>query len=99
MESLWAAGVTVRAFDPEAKEECARIYGERDDLALVQSKEAALDNADALVICTEWKNFRAIDYQAVKNALKTPVIVDGRNLYDPETVSAYGIDYLSIGRA
>jgi UDPglucose 6-dehydrogenase len=99
MESLWAAGVTVRAFDPEAKEECARIYGERDDLALVQSKEAALDNADALVICTEWKNFRAIDYQAVKNALKTPVIVDGRNLYDPETVSAHGIDYLSIGRA
>jgi len=98
MESIWAAGGIVKAFDPEAKEECHRIYGDRDDLTLVDSKDAALDNSDALVICTEWKAFRAIDYAAIKNKLLTPVIIDGRNLYDPEIVRSYGLDYLSIGR-
>lgn len=98
MESLWAQGAKVQAFDPEAMEECARIYGERDDLALVASKDAAIAGADALVICTEWKAFRAIDYAKVKDALTSPVVVDGRNLYDPEIVASYGLDYLPIGR-
>jgi UDPglucose 6-dehydrogenase len=98
MESLWQAGATVRAFDPEAMEECARIYGDRDDLSLVATKDEAIDGADALVICTEWKAFRAMDYQKVKSELKNPVIIDGRNLYDPQTVKSYGIDYLPIGR-
>ena len=98
MESLWATGANVKAYDPEANSECARIYGERDDLQLVTSKYDALNNADALVVCTEWKNFRAIDYDVVKSTLKYPVIIDGRNLYDPAAVKSYGIDYLPIGR-
>ncbi len=98
MESLWASGAKVKAYDPEAGEECRRIYGDRDDLDLVESKESAIDGADALVICTEWKAFRAMDYEAVKSSLKTPVIVDGRNLYDPVIVKSYGLDYLPIGR-
>ena len=98
MEAIWAAGGKVRAYDPEALSECNRIYGGRDDLSLVDSKELALEGADALVICTEWKNFRAMDYESVKHKLRTPVIIDGRNLYDPEIVKSYGLDYLSIGR-
>lgn len=98
MEAVWAAGGNVKAYDPEAMEECSRIYGQRSDLALVSSKSEAIDGADALVICTEWKAFRAIDYQAVKDSLISPLVVDGRNLYDPEIVQSYGLDYLSIGR-
>ncbi|KZZ46426.1 UDP-glucose 6-dehydrogenase [Oleiphilus sp. HI0118] len=98
MEALWAAGAKVKAYDPEASEECTRIYGERDDLALLGSKEAAIEGAEALVICTEWKNFRAIDYEAVKQKLVNPVIVDGRNLYDPAIVKSYGFTYYAIGR-
>lgn len=98
MESLWGAGAKVQAFDPEAMEECERIYGQREDLSLVASKEKALESADALVICTEWKAFRAMNYDQVKQALANPVIVDGRNLYDPEIVRSYGLDYLPIGR-
>ena len=98
MEALWAAGAKVKAYDPEAAEECTRIYGARDDLALLGSKEAAIEDADALVICTEWKNFRAMDYEAVKQKLVNPVIVDGRNLYDPAIVKSYGITYYAIGR-
>lgn len=98
MEALWAAGAKVKAYDPEASEECTRIYGERDDLALLGSKEAAIEGAEALVICTEWKNFRAMDYEAVKQKLVNPVIVDGRNLYDPAIVKSYGFTYYAIGR-
>jgi UDPglucose 6-dehydrogenase len=98
MEALWDAGATVQAYDPEAAEECARIYGERADLSLANNKEYALENADALVICTEWKNFRAMDYEMVKQKLVHPVIVDGRNLYDPAIVRSYGIEYFAIGR-
>lgn len=98
MESLWSNGAKVQAFDPEANDECGRIYGERDDLRLLETKEAALEGADALVICTEWKAFRAMDYELVKSKLAHAVIVDGRNLYDPSIVSSYGINYLPIGR-
>jgi len=98
MESLWESGASVRAYDPEAMKECHRIYGDRKDLELVSSKEEALEGADALVICTEWKAFRALDYERVKSSLKTALIVDGRNLYDPEIVRSYGIDYMPIGR-
>lgn len=98
MESLWAAGAKVQAFDPEAMEETQHIYGSRDDLALVGTKEAALKNADALVICTEWQNFRAPDFSLLKKELKSSVIFDGRNMYDPERMGKYGIAYYPIGR-
>ncbi|AZZ91409.1 nucleotide sugar dehydrogenase [Hahella sp. KA22] len=98
MEALWRAGAKVRAYDPEAMEETQRIYGARDDLSLVGTKESALQGADALVICTEWKSFRAADFAMIKQTLQSPVIFDGRNLYDPETVKKHGLDYYGVGR-
>jgi len=98
MESLWDAGAKVQAFDPESMEETKRIYGERDDLALLDSKEDCLSNADMLVICTEWKQFRAADFSFIKEKLNNPVIFDGRNLYEPETLKNNGFKYYAIGR-
>lgn len=98
MEALWEHGAKVKAFDPEAIEECARIYGERSDLTFLSTKEGAVDGADALVICTEWKHFRAINYEMIKSKLATPVIFDGRNLYEPSIMRNYGIEYFAIGR-
>jgi len=98
MEALWARGATIQAFDPKAMDETARIYGDRPDLRLVATKEAALAGADALIIATEWKPFRSIDFAPVKAALKTPVIFDGRNIYDPALVARAGLQYIGIGR-
>ncbi len=98
MESLWAAGAKVQAYDPEAMEECQRIYGTRDDLSLVGTKESALKGADALVICTEWSQFRAPDFDLIADALSTKLIVDGRNLYDPSLLKDRGFSYYAIGR-
>ena len=98
MEALWAAGAKVQAFDPEAMNETQRIYGHRDDLLLVGTKEAALRNADALVICTEWRNFRAPDFDEIKQTLSEPVIFDGRNLFEPDRMEAKGFSYYAIGR-
>ena len=98
MEALWSAGARVQAFDPEAMQECQQLYGQRDDLVLAGTKEAALRGADALLIATEWKSFRAPDFELIRSSLSSPVIFDGRNLYDPEVVARYGIEYMSIGR-
>lgn len=98
MEALWAAGAKVQAFDPVAMEETQHIYGLRDDLKLTGTKEAALEKADALVICTEWKNFRAPDFELLKRTLSVPVIFDGRNLYDPARLEEYGFEYYAVGR-
>jgi UDPglucose 6-dehydrogenase len=95
---LWAAGARVRAYDPEAMEEAGRVYGGRDDLALVDSPAAALEGADALFVVTEWKAFWSPDFARLKAALKTPVIFDGRNIYDPAEVESAGIAYYGIGR-
>ncbi|KMJ46354.1 UDP-glucose 6-dehydrogenase [Xenorhabdus khoisanae] len=98
METLWECGATIQAYDPEAMQEAQRIYGQRDDLSLMGTKEAALKGADALIICTEWQNFRAPDFDVIKDSLKTPVIFDGRNLYDPERLQSRGFTYYGIGR-
>ncbi|GKX62590.1 UDP-glucose dehydrogenase family protein [Pragia fontium] len=98
MEALWQAGAKVQAFDPEAMEEAQRIYGNRDDLLLMGTKEATLHNADALIICTEWQNFRAPDFDLIKATLKHPVVFDGRNLYEPERMNQRGFTYYGIGR-
>lgn len=97
MEELWQAGAKVQAYDPEAMEETQRIYGLRDDL-LLGTKDAALNNADALIICTEWQNFRAPDFDLLKDKLRHPVIFDGRNLYEPERMQKRGFTYYAIGR-
>lgn len=98
MEALWKAGAKVQAYDPEAMQECQSIYGQRDDLLLCGTKEAALRGADGLLIATEWKNFRAPAFDVVRNSLTTPVIFDGRNLFDPRIVARHGLQYFSIGR-
>lgn len=98
MESLWESGAKVRAYDPEAMHECERIYGERPDLQLCDSREEAIEGADALVICTEWKTFRTVEPDWLKQSLNYPIVVDGRNLFDPITMSDAGLLYYAIGR-
>jgi UDPglucose 6-dehydrogenase len=98
LEALWAAGAKVQAYDPVAMEETQHIYGMRDDLRLVGTKEAALERADGLIICTEWKNFRAPDFDTLKSTLRNPVIFDGRNLYEPERMANLGFQYYGVGR-
>jgi UDPglucose 6-dehydrogenase len=98
MEKLWAAGASVKAYDPEAMEETQRIYGSRDDLTLMGTKEAALEGADFLVICTEWQSFRAPDFELIKQKLSTPLLFDGRNLFEPKLMLEYGLHYYAIGR-
>ncbi len=95
---LFAAGATVTAYDPVAMHETQRIFGDEPRLQYAENPMAALDGADALVIVTEWKEFRSPDFEAIKATLRQPVIFDGRNLYDPKFVRGLGIDYLAIGR-
>ncbi|MHB1245354.1 MAG: UDP-glucose dehydrogenase family protein [Sulfuriferula sp.] len=98
MEGLWERGAKVVAHDPAAAHETHRIYGDHPQLQLVDNPMDALQDADALAIVTEWKVFRSPDFNAVKTALKTPLIFDGRNLYEPATMRAAGFEYFAIGR-
>jgi UDPglucose 6-dehydrogenase len=98
LEQLWDAGASVRAHDPEAAGETARLYGKRADLVLCDQQYAALDGADALVIVTEWKAFRSPDFERIKATLKHAVVFDGRNIFEPKAVEAAGLAYYGIGR-
>jgi UDPglucose 6-dehydrogenase len=98
MEALWAAGAKVQAFDPVAMEETQRIYGQSPNLTLAGTKEAALQDADVLVIVTEWRTFKTPDFELIKSVLKNPVILDGRNLFDPKSMRERGFTYYAIGR-
>ncbi len=95
---LFAAGASVRAYDPVAMHETQRIFGDEPRLAYAENPMDALQDVDALVIVTEWKEFRSPDFEAIKARLKTPVIFDGRNLYDPKLVRDSGLEYNPIGR-
>ena len=98
LAQLWEAGAKVRAYDPEATHEARRIFGERDDLVFCDSAADALQGADALVVVTEWKQFRSPDFAKLKAALADGVVFDGRNLYEPAEVEAAGLAYYGIGR-
>lgn len=98
LADLFAAGATVTAYDPVAMPEAQRIFAGETRLAYAENPMAALDGADALIIVTEWKEFRSPAFDAVKAKLKQPVIFDGRNLYEPKTPRSFGIEYFSIGR-
>ena len=98
LQQLWDAGARVRAYDPEAMHETQRIFGDRNDLLLCDSANAALAGADALVVVTEWKQFRSPDFAALKASLADAVVFDGRNLYEPAEVEAAGLAYYGIGR-
>lgn len=98
IQGLWEMGATVAAYDPVAMAESKRIYGNDPRLNYADTHMAALTNADALIIVTEWKEFRVPDLAKIKETLKSPVIFDGRNLYEPAKVVAAGIEYFAIGR-
>jgi UDPglucose 6-dehydrogenase len=98
LEALWEQGAKVRAFDPEAMDEAVRIFGKRDDLVLGKKPEDVLDGADALVVVTEWNLFRSPDFDVIRSKLVSPVIFDGRNIYDPELLHTKGFTYYGIGR-
>ncbi len=98
LESLFAAGARVQAYDPAAMENIANYFGARPDLILVENEDKALHNSDALVIVTEWREFKSPNFQTMKALLNYPVIFDGRNLYDLAEMSALGFDYFGIGR-
>jgi UDPglucose 6-dehydrogenase len=98
MEALWKAGASVKAYDPEALEAAARLYPNQNGLQLCETAYGALDDADALVIITEWQEFRSPDFDMIKDKLADGLIVDGRNLYEPKTVERHGLKYYAIGR-
>jgi UDPglucose 6-dehydrogenase len=97
MEGLWAAGARVRAYDPEALETTRALYGERDDLVLCDDRDEVLHGADALVICTEWREFKSPDWELMRSELNENVIFDGRNIYDPARIAREGFTYYGIG--
>jgi UDPglucose 6-dehydrogenase len=98
LAQLWEAGAQVRAYDPEAMGEARRVFGERKDLMLCESAFEALEGADALIVVTEWKQFRSPDFVRLREALGDAVVFDGRNLYDPQEIEAAGLAYYGIGR-
>ena len=98
LQLLWDAGARVQAYDPEAMDEARRIFGERADLCLCGSAGEALQGADALVVITEWKQFRSPDFVRLQATLADAVVFDGRNLYEPAEVEAAGLAYYGIGR-
>jgi UDPglucose 6-dehydrogenase len=95
---LTAAGATVRAYDPAAGNEAKRVFEGNRSVEIAGSAQAALEDADALVVITEWQEFRSPDFAGIKAELKTPAIFDGRNLYDPKVLKSLGIEYFAIGR-
>jgi len=99
MEGLWAAGAQVRAYDPEAMNEAQRLYHDNSSLTLCDSPTDALTQADALIVVTEWNEFRSPDFNRVKSLLKQPVIFDGRNIYNPDQMLENGFQYYAIGRS
>ncbi len=98
INDLLQAGATVTAYDPVAMQEAKRIFKDTARLNYAETPNQALNNADALVIVTEWKEFRSPDFSQIKQKLKANIIFDGRNMYDPQSVKSAGIEYRSIGR-
>jgi UDPglucose 6-dehydrogenase len=98
INGLIARGATVSAYDPVAMEEAGKILGKEPGVRFATSTTDALDGADALIIITEWQEFRSPDFEDLKKRLKSPVVFDGRNLYDPAVMREQGIEYFSVGR-
>ncbi|MGI9130058.1 MAG: UDP-glucose dehydrogenase family protein [Candidatus Methylopumilus sp.] len=98
ISELIKAGATITAYDPVAMDEAKRIFKDEKHLSFVDTQDDALKNADALIIVTEWTEFRSPDFALIKSSLKAPFIFDGRNLYDPKAVRSLGFEYFPIGR-
>ena len=98
MEALWQEGAKVRAYDPEAMGEAERLYPDQDAFELCDTAYSALEGTDALVIITEWQEFRSPDFQLLKDKLRDAAVFDGRNLYEPDAIESFGLKYFAIGR-
>ena len=98
IEALLQAGATVAAYDPVAMPEAKRLVGGRTGLVFTDKAEPALVGADALLLVTEWKEFKSPDFDGIKASLKQPVVFDGRNQYEPSLMKALGIEHHGIGR-
>jgi UDPglucose 6-dehydrogenase len=96
---LLARGAGVTVYDPVAMDEARRVLAGMDGIAYAGSANAALEGADALLVVTEWKEFRNPDFDLIRQALKQPLIIDGRNIYDPALLAALGIEYEGVGRS
>ena len=97
IEALWEHGARAQVYDPEAMDNLEAIYGERPELILAGNRDDAVLGADALVICTEWRQFRSPDFAFLREHLQQPVIFDGRNMYDPERIRREGFTYYGVG--
>jgi UDPglucose 6-dehydrogenase len=98
IDELIKAGATITAYDPAAMDEGKRIFKGEKHLSFTDAQDEALKNADALIIVTEWTEFRSPDFSLIKSSLRSPIIFDGRNLYDPKAIRALGFNYHPIGR-
>lgn len=98
IEQLAELGAVVYAYDPAAADEARRVLGSVESLRIVADAASAIEGADALLILTEWKEFKSPDFERMRKLLKQAVVFDGRNLYDPELMAALGIEYIGIGR-
>jgi UDPglucose 6-dehydrogenase len=99
VDALLARGARVRAYDPVAADEARRVLGDRPGLEFAASAADAARGADALLLVTEWKEFRTPDFDGLKAALKQPLVFDGRNIWDPALLAQMGFEYHGIGRA
>jgi UDPglucose 6-dehydrogenase len=98
ISELLAAGATIRAFDPVAMNEARRVLKDRQGITYTDDAHSALEGADALLLLTEWQEFRSPDFDLIRGKLKQPVIFDGRNLYNPELMKRFGFEYYGVGR-
>jgi UDPglucose 6-dehydrogenase len=98
ISGLVGKGATVQAYDPVAVAEARRALSNLQGVSFADSAMHALHGADALVVVTEWKEFRTPDFEAIRRVLKSPLIFDGRNIYNPELMAGFGLEYHSIGR-
>jgi UDPglucose 6-dehydrogenase len=98
IDALLAAGAQVRAYDPIAMEEAGRLYGDNGNFALAHDAYEAVAGAEALLIVTEWREFRSPDFERLRQLLAAPRILDGRNLYDPAQLAKLGFEYYAVGR-
>jgi UDPglucose 6-dehydrogenase len=98
INDLISAGAKIQAFDPEARHNVKKLFANEKNLTIVDNEYDALKNADALLIATEWNEFKSPEFKHLKKLLKKPVIFDGRNIYDPKQLQAEGFEYISIGR-
>jgi UDPglucose 6-dehydrogenase len=98
IEELLKRGAQLRAYDPVAMPEAKRVMGDTSGLTFVANQTEALQGADALLIVTEWREFKSPDFDSIRTLLKTPLVIDGRNLFEPELMRSQGIEYQAIGR-